>query len=245
MMNKFPDPYDRSFMSVSEQIRDMCANSKTVIERRKTGRSTSPTPLASLQLSRTSRDYHWMVPFERNKDFVGRGSILPNLLHILNPSTDKDYCQRTALVGLGGVGKTHIALEAVYRIRQMKNSECSIFWVSAVDATSFERAYLDIGRRLKVKGIEEDRADIKTLVKAALTQDSIGRWLFVVDNTDDMKLLYGTNPTGDPDSSSGSGLARFLPSSCKGSILFTTRNRKVALRLTGNKSRQCRVNGAE
>jgi hypothetical protein len=195
LMNKFSDPYGRSFLSVSGQIRKMCANSKAITERQKTGGSTSPP---SLKRSRTSQNSHWMVPFERNKDFVGRDSILRQLLAKISSSTDEDYCQRTALVGLGGVGKTQIALEAVYRIRKM-NLECSIFWVSAVDPTSFEKAYLDIGRRLKVEGIGEDRADITTLVKAALAQDRIGRWLLVVDNTDDMKLLYGTNPTGDAD----------------------------------------------
>ncbi len=47
-----------------------------------------------------------MVPFGRNKDFVCRDSILQQLLERIPPDAEKDDCQRTAIEGLGGVGKT-------------------------------------------------------------------------------------------------------------------------------------------
>jgi len=58
-----------------------------------------------------------MVPFGRNKDFVGRESLLAQLLERIPPGADEDDCQRTAIEGLGGVGKTQIALEAAFRVR--------------------------------------------------------------------------------------------------------------------------------
>src|SRR6185437_1771864 len=87
---------------------------------------------------------HWAVPFGRNKDFVGRGDFLFQLVKRIPPNADKDDCQRTAIEGLGGVGKTQIALEAAYRVRK-EHPDYSIFWVPAVDTTSFENAYRDIG----------------------------------------------------------------------------------------------------
>jgi hypothetical protein len=64
------------------------------------------------------------------------------------------------------VGKTHIALEAAYRIRDL-HPDCSVFWVTAVDTTSYESSYREIGRKLQLDRIEDDKADIKQLVMAA------------------------------------------------------------------------------
>ncbi len=140
------------------------------------------------------------------------------LLERIPPSTDDGDCQRTAIEGLGGVGKTQIALEAASRVRK-KHPDCSVFWVPAVDATSFENAYREIGRKLNIGGGEE-KTDIKLLVKTALSQESAGYWLLIVDNADDTELLFDNT-----------ALINSLPFSRKGSILFTTRNHKVVVRL--------------
>ena len=165
---------------------------------------------------------HWIVPFGRNKDFVGRESILTQLLERIPPGVDEDDCQRTAIEGLGGVGKTQIALEAAFQVRD-EHQDHSVFWVPAVDATSFENAYREIGRQLKVAGIDEDKADVRSLVKTALGHERAGRWLLIVDNADDIELLFGNTET--------MALCDYLPFSRKGSILFTTRNHEAVVRL--------------
>jgi len=167
--------------------------------------------------------HHWIVPFGRNKDFVGRESILAQLLERIPPGVDEDDCQRTAIEGLGGVGKTQIALEAAFRVRDEHQGYYSVFWVPAVDATSFENAYREIGRQLKVEGINEDKADVKSLVKTALGHERAGSWLLIVDNADDVELLFGNTET--------MALCDYLPFSRKGSILFTTRNHEAVVRL--------------
>ena len=159
------------------------------------------------------------MPFGRNEDFVGRESTLRQLLERIPPGTHPDNCQRTTIEGLGGVGKTQIALEAAFRIRN-EHPDCSVFWIPAVDASSFENAYREIGRALRVKGVNEDKADIKALVKAALCRESVGRWLLIVDSVDDVDLFIGS-----------SGLSDYLPFSKLGSILFTTRNHEAVVRL--------------
>ncbi|KAL1994732.1 hypothetical protein VTN49DRAFT_919 [Thermomyces lanuginosus] len=157
---------------------------------------------------------HFAVSFGRNKNFVGRESILEELLSKIPPDAEADDCQRTAIVGLGGVGKTQIALEAAFRVREGHPS-CSVFWVPAIDAASFENAYRHIGQLLKIRGIDEEDADVKTLVKSALSDESAGSWLLIIDNAD------------DPDLFEDLGLDEYLPFSLKGSILFTTRNREI------------------
>ena len=159
------------------------------------------------------------MPFGRNKDFVGRQSVLDQLLERIPPSADEGDCQRTVIEGLGGIGKTQIALEAAFRVRA-NHQDCSVFWVPAVNAPMFENAYREIGRQLKIQGIDDDEADIKLLVKAALSQ-SDNDWLLIIDNADDVELLFGT----------ATSLCDYLPFSRKGSILFTTRNHTVVRKL--------------
>ena len=174
---------------------------------------------------------HWLVPFGRNKQFVGRHSQLEELLAKLDPEDLEDCCQRVAIAGLGGVGKTQIALEAAFRI-QKASPDCSVFWVSATSAASFEKGFHDIGQALQICGINEDKADIKSLVKAFLSQEIAGRWLLIIDNADDVEMLYSR--ANESDESSGShALADYLPFSQKGSILFTTRNREAAVKQAG------------
>lgn len=197
----------------------MCSTSKNVTQQQAQCKlKAAPYQMTKSQTPLGAQG-HWMVPFERNEGFVGRDDILRFLLGRVPPSSNHDACQRTAIEGLGGIGKTQIALEAAFCLRHA-HPLCSVFWVPAVDATTFENAYRDIGRVLGVAGIDEDKADIKALVKAALSDKGLGQWLLIVDNADDPRLVFG--PTG---------LSIYLPSSVNGSILFTTRTREVTVRL--------------
>ncbi|KAL5867624.1 hypothetical protein ACKVWM_011595 [Pyricularia oryzae] len=165
---------------------------------------------------------HFLVRFSRNESFVGREEILNRLLKRLPPIAHPDACQRTVIHGLGGIGKTQVAVEAAYRMRATY-PDCSVFWVPAVDMTTFDNAYREIGRALEIQGIQDDKADVKTLVKAALSRSDAGSWVLIIDNVDDPQLL-----TDDQ-------LMSHLPFSLEGSILFTTRNEQVTARLQPRK----------
>ena len=129
------------------------------------------------------------------------------------------------------MGKTQIALEAAFRMKKA-SPDRSVFWISAISTTSFEKSYRDIGQVLEIPGIIEDKADVKVLVKTFLSQESAGRWLLIIDNADDVEMLYGR--ADESNESSGSpALADYLPFSRKGSILFTTRNQKAAVKEAG------------
>ncbi|KAI1281254.1 hypothetical protein F5Y07DRAFT_354127 [Xylaria sp. FL0933] len=199
-LNKFAGPDDRSFLLVSNELYTMCTNWKRVVERRK----------------QITRDRHFIVPFGRNHHFVGRDAILKQLLEKVPPSASKDDCQRTAIEGLGGIGKTQIALEAAYQIRD-RYLDCSIFWVPAVDLTRFENAYREVGRLLQLPGINNEEADLKMLVKKGLSDTRAGSWLLIIDNADDAEMLFTSG-----------NLVDYLPFSRAGSVLFTTRNHEIA-----------------
>jgi hypothetical protein len=101
-----------------------------------------------------------MIPFGRNEAFVGRKHIVRQLLDRIPPDAISDTCQRTALKRLGGVGKTQVAIEAIYRFHH-QDPNCSIFWVPAITSEAFEDTYRNIGRKLEISRIDKDNADVK------------------------------------------------------------------------------------
>lgn len=170
-----------------------------------------------------------MVRFICNTKFTGRESIFEQLFANLPSPTTKLGSQRIALVGLGGIGKTQIALEAAWSLHE-KDPGCSIFWVLAVNTTNFENEYRSIGELLNIDAIEQEGADMKLLVQNALEKVETGRWLLVTDNADDSDMFFPQNlPL---DRSTSSSLASYLPSSELGCLLFTTRDLKAATKLT-------------
>src|SRR5215813_5161294 len=113
----------------------------------------------SLKYYAASRDACWLVPFQRNPQFVGRTLEIARISAMLS---SKIRCDRAAIVGLGGVGKTQIALEFSYQLRE-EQPDCSVFWVPVTGFESMLRAYLDIGQQLQIPNIEQEQADVQKL----------------------------------------------------------------------------------
>jgi len=131
-----------------------------------------------------------------------------------------DQVRTAALVGLGGVGKTQLALRLAYWVRDNK-PEYSIFWVPALSGATFEHACGEIVKKLAIGKSSSDK-DPKGLLQHYLSSPEAGKWLLVVDNADDHNLLFGGTSISE-------GLADYLPESEDGRTLFTTRSRIVAV----------------
>ncbi|KAI1013599.1 hypothetical protein LB504_013194 [Fusarium proliferatum] len=155
------------------------------------------------------------VPFLKNELFVGRDDVLARLQCLLL----QEGCRKVALVGLGGIGKTQIALQLAYWIRE-KEKDYSVFWVPALSRASFEQACVQI---IDACGIPiTDNSDAIETVRQHLSSKRVGKWLLVVDNADDAQTVMGSMGAEN-------GIYRSLPQSDEGRILFTTRYRKVAI----------------
>jgi tetratricopeptide (TPR) repeat protein len=130
------------------------------------------------------------------------------------------------IYGLGGCGKSALALESAYRALA-RHARRLVFWVPAMSQESFDLAFREIGARLRIPGVGEDGVNVKQLVKQALCTSCSEDWLMIVDNADDVGILL------EPDSSAKlTRLIDYIPHSDAGSVLFTTRSRKAATELT-------------
>ncbi|KAN0087192.1 hypothetical protein V8E54_000880 [Elaphomyces granulatus] len=167
-----------------------------------------------------SQEGCWMVPFERNPRFLGRHNEVVGLQERI---VSKDRVRKIAITGLGGVGKTQIALEIAYRIRD-KKPEFSIFWIPATSVEKIEQAYMGIGERLGLQ--DRTPADMKKAVKAHLSSEKTGPWLLIIDNLDD-RNIWTTSDASSPV------LKTYIPQSKYGFVLFTTRNQQLAISLVG------------
>src|SRR6267378_6415769 len=161
-----------------------------------------------------------MVPFERNPRFLGRHNEVVRLQERI---VSKDRVRKMAITGLGGVGKTQIALEIAYQIRD-KKPEFSIFWIPATSVEKIEQAYMGIGERLGLQDVTP--ADMKKAVKDHLSSEKTGPWLLIIDNADDINI-WKTSDGSSP------ALKTYIPRSKYGFVLFTTRNQQVATSLVG------------
>jgi len=113
--------------------------------------------------------------------------------------------------------------------------------VHASNAARFKQAYRDIATKVDLPGRDDPKVDILRLVYDWLCDERNGRWLMVVDNADDDRVLSspGTEPGSIAHASEHLGeatsLASFLPQARSGWLLVTSRNLLTALNLVGRK----------
>lgn len=126
--------------------------------------------------------------------------------------------ERLAIFGLGGIGKTQVALQLARWVKA-NVPDCSIFWASAISLESFEQACAKIVKELRIRRNTDDDSAME-MVHRQLSSDDAGKWLFIVDNADDEDLLFDE-------------LHQHFPASKSGVILLTTRLSEIAMSFAG------------
>ncbi|EKJ77904.1 hypothetical protein FPSE_01997 [Fusarium pseudograminearum CS3096] len=169
-----------------------------------------------------------VIPYPRNEDLVPRRNLIDKLDELL-PSTPESYS--AALWGLGGSGKTQIALNYAYR-RCDTDQECCVFWVHAENEATFSADYKTIGKTLGV----DDQLNGPHLLDAVRTAiEAKPKWLMIIDNADNLGLFgVGRQAKAEEEiEQQGQNLRGYIPCAPQGSVLWTSRDGHVAGTLVG------------
>jgi tetratricopeptide (TPR) repeat protein/transcriptional regulator with XRE-family HTH domain len=159
-----------------------------------------------LEASLTTLAPPWLVPLPRNPFFTGREEILAALHAQMGVEQVVALTQSCALHGLGGIGKTQIALEYAYRYALEYSA---VFWIGTETLESIFSSLLQIAEVLELPE-RDDREQERVVAAVQRWLTTHQQWLLIWDNIEDLTLL-----------------ARFLPPSRQGSVLLTTRTQAL------------------
>ena len=143
----------------------------------------------------------WNVPFSKNPNFTGREQTLAELHTALASGLPDAWKQ--ALWGMGGVGKTQVAIEYAYR---HKAEYEIVWWLRSEEATTLSADYATLATDLDLpeKSLKE-QAEIARAVRRWLEHNP--GWLLIFDNA---------QFPGD--------LQDYLPKGGGGHMIITSRN---------------------
>jgi tetratricopeptide (TPR) repeat protein len=177
-------------------------------------RAIEDLSLLPASVTRTALPEIWNIPYSRNSFFTGRDELLLRLYEKLQKGQAMALSQSPqAISGLGGIGKTQMAIEFAYRYAQEYEA---VLWARAENKEALIASYNELAGLLKLpeRNAKEQEITIGA-VKEWLQRQS--KWLLILDNADDLDLL-----------------PPFLPTVPGGHILLTTRAwdmQRIATRL--------------
>ena len=145
----------------------------------------------------------WNLPHQRNLCFTGREEIFARLHDALNSHSPGNLeAQILAISGLGGIGKTQLALEYAYRY---SDEYQAVFWVRAETPDELMVDFAAIAGVLKLtENQPQSQREATQAVKQWFSEHA--DWLLVLDN------LESLAPLND-----------FIPFKSKGHVILTTR----------------------
>ncbi|MFF2730392.1 FxSxx-COOH system tetratricopeptide repeat protein [Streptomyces sp. NPDC058008] len=162
------------------------------------GDGTSPGPRFPGTVPRI-----WNAP-PRNPGFTGRSLVLERMRDQLGGGMAVVLPQPQTLYGLGGVGKTQVALEYVHRF--MADYDL-VWWISSEQIDDVVASLAELAVRLGAQGGDDMAAASQEAVDLLRRGVPSERWLLVFDNADDPERL-----------------SRYFPQGGSGHILVTSRN---------------------
>lgn len=148
----------------------------------------------------------WNVPFSHNLFFTGREEILAQIRTRFQTNKVTALSQPQAMSGLGGIGKTQIAVEYAHFYR---HDYQAVLWTRSDTREALISGYVAIAHLLNLPQKDEQDQD---LVVQAVRRWFVSQsgWLLILDSADNLTIIQ-----------------EFLPTICNGHILLTTRAQAI------------------
>jgi hypothetical protein len=187
------------------------------------------------------------LPHPRLSTFCGREDILEEMKTFLSTSMVEkgNLCKRAVVVlhGMGGIGKSQIALEYIYRSLEDYNA---VFWINATDSNTWnassreiaemlishyatkyhgERSFADIATDLGIPG-QIDNGGLLSERVAKEAWPYIRKWLARDGNSGWCLIVDGLNVLNDTEK-----MQEMLPACAYGHVVATSRVRVPGVKL--------------
>ena len=166
------------------------------------------------------------MPYRENPWFTGRSDALELIHQKLVRNAPPNRTSSYIIYGLGGVGKTQVAIEYSY---QHRNDFDIVYWLRADDydtlLTSYSQLYNDAlfqeftGLKL---GDEMNSENIAMRLRLWFETCKGIRWLLVIDNADNLGRAAGPTQLHTAQTPM---IANLIPKGCGGCILITSRDK--------------------
>ena len=147
--------------------------------------------------SQTVAPYVWGNVPQRNKNFTGREELLRELERRAGPLTSSPVTAIVpqALYGLGGVGKTQLAIEYAYRYAEKYQV---VWWVPADQIALIRSTLAALAPRLNLTDIPPGRVEdsVAAVLDALRRGEPYNRWLLIFDNADQPEPIREFIPHG-------------------------------------------------
>lgn len=199
-MTKFSKKTDQYFRQVSSDILSLVDVAQAMLEKQSL---KTPTNFRS----QDGHPTHFVVPYLKNEKYTPR-SKLENIL-----SKTSKLEKIVVLLGLGGTGKTQVALNLAFQSQHTR----SVFWIDGYTVESSMSSLVSIGKQLGLAKAEMKEKDLCQALKKWLESDESGNWLIIVNN-----LTHTDSYTLD------------ILSTEKGTLVVTTRQEDMARTLRAN-----------
>src|SRR6266496_898755 len=127
----------------------------------------------------------------RNPNFTGRGELLGRLSERLGVGTT--VVLPAALHGMGGIGKTQMAVEYIYRHLQDYDV---VWWIQATQATQIRTSLTELAQHLRLPGSDDAITAVPAVLEALRVGKPYRRWLLVFDSAEAPDLVRPFFPVG-------------------------------------------------
>lgn len=128
----------------------------------------------------------------RNKHFTGREDVLAQVQRTLGQHSQSALVPQ-ALHGLGGIGKSQLAVEFAYRFQ---DDYQLVWWIQANDERSIRRSLVSLAKRLGLPESADVQDTVDTVLDVLRRGDPHSRWLLIYDDAPEPGLVGPYLPSG-------------------------------------------------